>query len=386
MAILNEWSLKQTSIIVKNVLHLRSSFDPGGTETILLNLFNYTQNYFRIHLVLLKEGNLTDQLDENRGNRFYRWYRRRFFDIRVFRKLEALIMNEEINIVHTHQFIELFYALSLKMFRPQLKIVHHIHLMFQKKNLVYHMERWLSHHFARIVTVSNSSKEELVKSFGFNADRITVLYNAIHLKKSNVQNLAEANQLLGVPLKSECVNIVMIANFVWGKDHGTFFKAYNLFIRELLPHVNLYFVGRESDISDSLKQKHLLEKDLTDGRIVFSGPIPDATSLLPFFDMVVLSCFSETFNLALIEALSMGKIVLASDIPVFKELGENGKYLHHFKTGDPQDLFRSLQYLVRKLPEAGKNNHASYFQNKYGFDNFVTGLADIYDKINITNS
>ena len=47
------------------VLHLRSSFDPGGTESLLLHLFNYSQKEILFHYFLLKDGSYIEKLKSN---------------------------------------------------------------------------------------------------------------------------------------------------------------------------------------------------------------------------------------------------------------------------------------------------------------------------------
>lgn len=364
----------------KNVLHLRSSFDPGGTETLLLNLFNYEQDDFNIHFVLLKNGSLAGQLVPQHGNHLYHWYRKSFLDLSVVKRLRRLVKDQNISIIHTHQLIELCYAVVLKMWNPRLKIVHQIHLLFSSKNIFFRLERMLSQSFASIVTVSHAAKTELVDKFGFSEEKIQVLHNAVSLPGRNGKSVPSPDQLKK-PLQAGKINVVMVANFVWGKDHETLFRAYDSFIRELLPDVNFYFIGGESELSERLKQKYVTPADLDKGRIVFVGRISNASALLPHFDLVVMSCFSETFNIALVEAAAAGKVVLASDIPVFQELSENGKYFHHFRTGDPRDLFESLKNVIDHLPDLRKRVNPEHFRNKYGFDNFVRSLNAIYDKL-----
>jgi glycosyltransferase involved in cell wall biosynthesis len=365
---------------MKKVLHIRSSFDPGGTETLLLNLFNFRQDRFKIHFALLRDGSLIERLDENGGNKYYRWFRRRFLDLNVLRKLYRLARQENIRLVHTHQFIELCYAVCLKLLIPRMRIIHQVHLMFARKNLAFYLERLLSRQFAGVVTVSKAARAEMVGKFGYSEDKIAVLYNAVAVNGVDGLSREAVNAKLKVPLRTERFNAVMIANFVWGKDHETIFKAYNAHIREQLPEVAFYFIGRESEISERLAATYLTGEDRADGRVVLCGPIPDAHTLLPAFDLVVMSCFSETFNIALVEAAASGKPILASDIPVFRELSEEGRYFQHFKTRDPEDFFRKLEQIIHQPDNSNSSDIVEHFKEKFGFPSFIEGLADIYEE------
>ena len=356
------------------VLQLRSSFDPGGTETTLLNLFNYPQQCFQIHFVLLRDGSLINQLDESNGNRYYKWFRKKYLDFSVIRKMIRLINDEGITIVHTHQGIELLYAVCLKAIKPKLKIIYHNHIMFASRDWTFYMERSLSHHFAKTITVSEAAKNEMVTSFGFSERKVSVLYNAVKL---NINSSATA-PTVDLDLDKSRINIVMVANFVWGKDHETIFKAYNSYIREQLPQVSFYFIGRKTDISERLVEKYLTEDDIKNKRMVLCGAIAHAKLLVPSFDMVTMSCFSETFNQALVEAASFGKVILASDIPVFKELSNNGQYFHHFKTGNADEYFAKLKQLVDNLDQEQAATHPDHFKNKFSFDKLVDEHCQLY--------
>jgi glycosyltransferase involved in cell wall biosynthesis len=278
--------------------------------------------------------------------------------------------------MQSHQFIELCYATLLKLLNPRLKIIHQIHLLFEKRNLAFYLERFISQKVAKIVTVSNAAKAELCNTFGFDKNNISVLYNGI-MEYPNTHPVNSHNLLVN----PERFNIVMVANFVFGKDQETILRAYQDHIREKLPEVCIYFIGRESDLSDHLKSKYLVEQDFSTKRISFCGAIPNAGKLLNQFDLVVMSCFSETFNMALAEAVIAQRKVLASDIPVFRELSDNGKYFTHFKTGDANDFYLKLKAIAGPSETPVHPDITRQFKEKFSFDGFIINLTDLYQKV-----
>ncbi len=329
-----------------------------------------------MYLVLLKEGSLIGQIDTSSGNEYFKWFRNYFLDLSVLKKMDHLVKQQNITIIHTHQFIELFYAVLLKMMNPSIRIVHQIHLLFEQRNWAFLLERLISKMTSKILTVSKSAKNTLTEDFNFPGDHIGVLYNGIN------SNTAQKASDISLDVDPSKFNIVMVANFVFGKDHETLLKAYDSHIRTEMSDVNFFFIGRETNLSERLRKKYLTKADLLNKRVVFCGSIPNARMFLPVFDLAVMSCFSETFNIALAEAVIAGKQVLASDIPVFRELSEEGEYFHMFETGNPDDFYKQLGLIRQKNLTPIDSAKITRFREKYGFDAFLANLANIYAELN----
>ncbi len=160
------------------VLYLRSTFDPGGTESLLLNLFNYPQDYIQFHYALLKNGSLICEL-KSEQNKYYKYFRNNRFDLFVIIKLFIIINKNKIRIIHTHQLIELIYAVVLKIIKPKLKLYHTIHGFHDKQSKWdQKFEQFLIRFTKGIFTVSRASRNNL-KHRGYKVDNMKVLYNAV---------------------------------------------------------------------------------------------------------------------------------------------------------------------------------------------------------------
>ena len=86
--------------------------------------------------------------------------------------------------------------------------------------------------------------------------------------------------------------------------------------------------------------------DTLDLDIRFHG---DQTDVTPFYraaDVFVLPSVSEGMSNALLEAMSYGLLVLASDIPENRSVIEHGKDGVLFRQGDAEDLARKLESLL----------------------------------------
>jgi len=357
------------------VLYLRSSFDTGGTESILLNLYNYQQDKIRFYYVFLKNGSLINELNNNQ-NKYYCWFRKRKIDFKILLKIRKLIISENINTVHTHQPIEMLYSIVLKFIKPKIRIFHTIH-GYNTKN----WEDWLTKFLLRFTqqsfTVSNATRE-ILKVKGYPVKKIKILYNAVLepipafvnklVNFRNQYNIRESDFVMG-----------MIGSFVWQKDQLTIVKAYNI-LKGQYKNLKLIFWGKLDD-NYSIKCKSLITE--TDkNNILFLGPVKNAAAYLPILDLFIMSSTADTFGIVVMEAL-MSKIpVLASDISVFKELSQIEKYLELFKTGNEKNLAEKIKkYLKNKTEHIlshNLENNYKYAMEKFSYKNYTEQLLSFY--------
>jgi len=356
------------------VLVLRSSFNPGGAEVLLLNLFNFPQHKITFFYILMKESDLISQLDSN-TNKHYEYLRKKAIDLRVIVKTYKLIKKENIQNIHTHQLIELIYALIIKAFIPRINVYHSIHGVFNL-NWYIMLEKILIKLTKKTFTVSESTKKTLVK-MGYPEKKIHILYNAVNTPSE----LSEEDKILFYK-KIEFIEnnfiIGMVGNFVPEKDQLTLIKAFNL-ISNTHPNAKLIFIGKESQ--QEIKCKEFVFNNHIKN-IYFLGSIQNANKYLQLFNVFVLSSKSETFSIALFEAILAKVPVIASDLPVFQELSANGRYFTLFRTGDEEDLAGLLdRYLIDILDSKFIDKldlTYNYARSNFGDDLYIDKLFHYY--------
>ncbi len=108
--------------------------------------------------------------------------------------------------------------------------------------------------------------------------------------------------------------------------------------------------------------------------------ISNVHDYLPCADILILPSFREGFPNVVIEAMSSGVIVLASDIPEIKNAQiQHGKNGFLFKTGDQQDLEHQLASIIENLDSLDefKTTVSKEAHNKYS----IEVIADKYQQI-----
>ena len=88
----------------------------------------------------------------------------------------------------------------------------------------------------------------------------------------------------------------------------------------------------------------------------------------------------ESFGIILAEALAGGAAVVASDIPAFAAVLENGKYGKLFKTSDSTDLAKVIIELLRDRDarnEMAKNGQE--YAAKFDWDVVAKDIFEVYE-------
>lgn len=95
----------------------------------------------------------------------------------------------------------------------------------------------------------------------------------------------------------------------------------------------------------------------------------------------VLPSRSEAMPQALIEAMSLGKIVISSDTNGGKEIIKDGKNGFLFKIGDPKDLARKVDHVIKNFDRLENIRKAAVSSTeKLSWSNIAEGLERIYSE------
>jgi glycosyltransferase involved in cell wall biosynthesis len=162
----------------------------------------------------------------------------------------------------------------------------------------------------KILTVSEATKSEIVEHLNVSADKITVTYEGVD-KKLTANN--------GQGTKGKEKYFLYVGNAYPHKNLERLIEVFEKIIKEK-PQCKLLLVGKEDYFYTRLKEK-VLSKHLEDS-IVFCRNVSDEELMRLYAGATALITPSlmEGFGLPGLEAMHHGTLVLASDIPVYKEV------------------------------------------------------------------
>lgn len=144
----------------------------------------------------------------------------------------------------------------------------------------------------------------------------------------------------------------------------------------LLPQFKYCIVGDGEDRSNL--------EDLAQGlkvadRVLFVGRKPQGFRYLTLADIFVMPSYSEGFPLAMLEAAAMGKAVVCSDLPVFKEIFSDEEIVK-FELGNLPSLQHALLRAYENRNKLAKNVRQKFLRT-YSPECFYNRHMEIYENL-----
>ncbi|MGB3776421.1 MAG: glycosyltransferase [Leeuwenhoekiella sp.] len=349
------------------VLQLIDSLETGGAERMAVNYANSLVPYIdKSYLCCTRtEGPLKKILENEVGYLFLN--RKSTLDFQAIFKLKKYIQEQKIDIIHAHG-TSFFIASILKFFDCSIVIIWHDHYGKNLKSRNKLVLKLCSSSFKAILSVNENLKRWANKTLkhkrAFYIRNFVVPLSAIKL---------DHNPFSGTTGQ----RIVCVANLRPVKNHGLLLDAFNKITRKF-PKATLHLFGSQND---DIYSKSILEivKHNID-QVYYHGVHDRIDTVLPFFDIGVLSSDSEGLPLALLEYGQAGLPVVVTDV------GQCKKVLNGFgncvEVGDTKGFVEKISKYLENTDEAKETGSA--FQRQilayYGRDAILPEVISIYEK------
>lgn len=193
-----------------------------------------------------------------------------------------------------------------------------------------HTDRWAGRRFDRVVAISQSGYELLVRDYGYPTEKVLL-----------IQPGWEGTPLPRSPAPRP-PTIVCVAKLRPEKGHELLVGALEI-VRRQVPDARLVLVG-DGEQRDRLAAQ-VVELGLT-GSVEFAGAVPEVWPYLAEADVFALASKSEAFGIAIAEAMAAGLPVVAPAVGGIPELVRPGVSGELFPPGDDRAL---AGHLVRLL-------------------------------------
>lgn len=295
----------------------------GGGETHVLELVSkIDRSVFEPVVLSFTYGPMVDQLRDH-GIDVHVIETERGFDWRVWKRVKQLIKGLDIDIIHAHGT-----RANSNLFSPakqlKLPLIYTVHgwSFHQDQKPVVKLIRKLSERFLTsvsdsVICVSNSNQADGVK--GWNMKRSLVIYNGINTDKFNPDNhYSDIRKEFGIGENKTL--IVYIVRITTQKDPLTLIRAMKI-ILERTKDVVLLMVGEgdlKEEVVNIVKESHL------EANIILENFRQDVPAILKAADIYCLPSLWEGLPIGVLEAMSMGKVVVATHVDGTSEIISEG--------------------------------------------------------------
>jgi len=198
------------------------------------------------------------------------------------------------------------------------------HVLFQLNRLHRHTLARATH----VIAVSNAVARELRASGVVSDKQIAVIPNGIDVERfSRARERFDRVQFLrGLGLPVDCLLVGSVGELRTLKRHDDFIRAAAI-IAKRFPETQFVLAGVDTSASGEVRTqlKQLVDELGLSERFYFLGWLNDAEKLLCAMDVFVSASETESFGLAIVEAMAAGTAVVATATEGAKEIIEDQK-------------------------------------------------------------
>lgn len=307
----------EESMKKQNVLHLVEYLYLGGIERLLEQLAVNTKEHANIHFFTY-ETTVLDGIGleiKNKGFPVFTYKKKAGRDWDLIARLIKVIKEQNIEVLHTHDFGPVEYAVILKLRFPKLKLIHtqHTIIHFVRHKKYTRFFQFASYFYSKIIAVSDYTKN-------------TILEYCPLMKKSALRVIAN-----GVDTKmfsadkshaeSDVLKIVTVARISYEKNLNYLFNTCKLLKESGVPFIFHHAgIGKSPEAFSDI-QKFIIENNMQN-EVILHGFTNDVKSILDLGDIFVSASHTEGHPVAVLEAMASEKICFVSDILPHRELGD----------------------------------------------------------------
>jgi glycosyltransferase involved in cell wall biosynthesis len=294
----------------------------------------------------------------------------------VVRRLAALLRGRSVGILHAHCFFPTLWGLlAARLARvPFVFTRHHSdhHLRLGKR---WHtrVDRWCARGAARAIAVSEATRRIMVEQEGVPGARIAVVWNGQDAPRApaerEIQQARASLHLDGAPV------CLVVARLHEEKGHAVLWRALPDVLREV-PDLRVLCAGEGPHRDAIVAEVRRLGLERS---VHFLGQRADVPALLALSSLVVLPSLAESFGLAALEAMCVGRPVVASRAGGLPEVVADGETGLLADVGDAEALAAAMRAVLRDparasaMGEAGRRR-ASLFTG----ERMVRGYEAVY--------
>ncbi|OFZ16172.1 MAG: hypothetical protein A2X86_13900 [Bdellovibrionales bacterium GWA2_49_15] len=292
------------------------------------------------------------------------------YDFELVKELSRVIKEKQIEIIHTHDFGPVEYAVALKILHPRLVLVHTQHTLHHfvtnKKYVLFFQAA--SYFYHNVIAVSEHVKNIISAKCKFMRGTPTVIHNGVDVKRylrlPDKVNLSAKLNLVSISRISKEKNLEHIVQ-----------TCFKLKERNIDFHLHHAGAGTQKEVESLVR---LIDKCGLTQNVTLHGHKDDVRDVLKLGDIFISSSLTEGHPIAVLEAMASGKLCLCSQIPAHEKISPRGLII--FKLDDSEHLLETLLAVKagRYNLEMKRENARKDIDEKYTLAQMINRYLDVY--------
>lgn len=230
----------------------------------------------------------------------------------------------------------------------------------EPRNLAYlrrHVAGWIKR-TTKVVTVSNSSKQEMIEEFGVDPAKIVVAHNGVdrtRYKRSDAQAIEATKRNLGIAGEY----IIYVGNIEPRKNLVRLIDAYKSLPKSLTDRYRLVMVGSGGWLNEKIVDA-IAQAQYDGYRIIRPLRFVEDNEVVDLYSgarCAVLPSFHEGFGMPVLEALACGTRVVAADLGSIHEAG--GDMITYCDPLSVESIAAALKQTVESEPDEDFQSRAA---------------------------
>jgi len=343
------------------ILHIIESLEFGGAEKVVVHLANKLCDKYNIMICVTKRsGELCEQLDS--GIKVICLNGKEGNDLSVPLKLYNIIRDNNINIIHTHDWGIYLEAAAAIMLNRKCIMVHTVHGSYMpysssmvarfKLKFRHFLEKISALRVSKFVAVSESIKDYIQNDIHISCKKIITIHNGIEGHKTrSFYNVSLS------PLK-----LITVGRLASVKRHKVMIDAVKLAINAGT-EATLTIVGDGPEYDDLVDY---VQKSDLDDNVKFTGFRTDINVLLADHHVFILSSDYEGISIALLEAMSSGLPCISTDVGGISDTVIDQKTGILVENGDSDNMAKAITQLATNPSSVelmGENAYNYFIEN-----------------------
>jgi glycosyltransferase involved in cell wall biosynthesis len=300
--------------------------------------------------------------------------------------LLSFIKKHKFDIVHTHtskagvlgRIAAKLAGVPVILYSPHGSIFHSIYYGPKTIFLLSRIENFVASFTDRIINCADNERRDLLENKIASDDKYITIYPGIRQDKF-LRSYDRETKRRELNISNDTVVLGNVARLVSEKGHIFCLESFKI-VSDVLPKAVLIF-GGEGPLRNAIENK-IKELDLND-RVIMIGHRNDIPEIINCLDVVLLTSAWEGAPMAIIEAMLMGKAIIATNVGGVPELIKDGKTGILVSYGDRGVLSEAIirlakdRFLAERLGEAARN----FAKERFEINTMIRKITNLYNDL-----